>query len=149
MMVLIITMSSVAELRAQLKALRSETNSNKALSKMRKSDISEEIQRLNYLRQTTPEVASFPIKSHEMPKNIKLATPPSQSKPTEPKPKAKKNPIIPLESGEMSEVNYTPAKSKKSVPVEAAVPKKTPVGKMVAKKNDVSSLAEAIKMAFA
>jgi hypothetical protein len=143
MTVLIITMPSASELRAELKALRAE-NGNKPLSKMRKSDISDEINRLAMLRETTPAVASFPIKSHEMPKNIRLAPSGPQEKPKEPKPRAKKNPIIPLESGEMSEVNYQPMAQRKSAPA----PKPTAVGKMVQKKQNVESLADAIRKAF-
>ena len=136
-------MPSASELRAELKALRAESGS-KALSKMRKSDISDEINRLNMLRETTPSVASFPIHSHDMPKNVRLAPAPQQDKPKEPKPRSKKNPIIPLESGEMSEVNYQPMAQRKSAPA----PKPTAVGKMVQKKQNTDSLADAIRKAF-
>ena len=136
-------MPSASELRAELKALRAE-NGNKPLSKMRKSDISDEIERMNNLRQVTPSVASFPLHGHDMPKNVKLAPAPQQVKPKEPKPRAKKNPVIPLESGEMSEVNYQPMSQRKSAPA----PKPTAVGKMVQKKQNVESLADAIRKAF-
>jgi len=150
MLVLIILMPSASELRAELKALRAE-NGSKPLSKMRKSDISEEIERLNCMRQTTPAVASFPIKSHEMPQNIRLAPPPSQAAPKEPKPRVKKNPVIPLEAGEMSEVNYKPmAKPKKNAPEPMEMPKAASkvVSKMVNKKQNNESLADAIRKAF-
>lgn len=138
-------MPSASELRAELKALRAE-NGNKPISKMRKSDISDEIERMNNLRQITPAVASFPLHGHDMPKNVRLASAPQQDKPKEPKPRNKKNPIIPLESGEMSEVNYQPMSQRKSAPAPA--PKPTAVGKMVQKKQNVESLADAIRKAF-
>jgi len=52
-------MSSLAEMRAQLRELRKD--SVKPVSRMRKGDISDELNRLRELRETTPAVRATPV----------------------------------------------------------------------------------------
>ena len=53
-------MSSLAEMRAELKKLRKESKDHHPISRMKKSDISAQIERLRGHREETPAAAAVP-----------------------------------------------------------------------------------------
>ena len=53
-------MSSLAEMRAELREMRKTHAASKPVSRMRKGDISAEIERLRNMRETTPAPAATP-----------------------------------------------------------------------------------------
>jgi hypothetical protein len=61
-------MPNAKELRDELRKLRKESGTNKAVSKMRIVDIASEIERLKGKREETPSVASTP--AHKEPKKM-------------------------------------------------------------------------------
>ena len=98
-------MSDLKAMREELRKLRKE--SQKPVSRMKKADISAEIERMKVKREETPPVASTegakPKKMAPSVETVKMA-------------KAKEFPVAPTESKAKS--------SKKSAPTEAPAPKK-------------------------
>jgi hypothetical protein len=92
----------LSDLRAELRALRKEKS--KPISRMKKADISSEIERLKGMREETPAVASVP------------SVPPSKSK--------VKSAVESVKEAKMSEFPVKPGQSKSKAKAVKAVPEK-------------------------
>lgn len=111
---------SVSEMRAELKALRKSHPDHAPVSKMKKGDLSEMIQRLKAGREETPSVASVPSQPDrvyksavESIKEAKASEFPMEQAKSEKKPDAKKKSV-----GAPAKPMHTPKKMPKSLKSE-------------------------------
>lgn len=119
-------MSSLAEMRAELKALRKESADHKPVSRMKKSDIASQLERLRVAREETPASAAVP------------SAPPRRSHPAAVSIKEAKREEFPVEP-ESGTKKGMPRKTARKA-FEGETPKKAAAAEKGASKKDLAAL---------